>query len=124
MVPLSLLLAARPPAREGRGLPLCPGGRWDPQEAALLDCVDPEVSGKCSPDEAALSVDQGTESGTGTCVKGVKSRELSRLPGSPVAGWDRVRDASPSTCGWEYRAERRRLGLWGFGRLTEQLDAW
>lgn len=47
--------------------------------SAALDCFDPEVSGKSSLEEAALSLDEGTKSGTGTCVKGVKSQELSSL---------------------------------------------
>lgn len=46
--------------------------------SAALRCIDPEVSGKCGLNEAALSLDPGIHSGTGTSGKGVKSQE----PGS------------------------------------------
>lgn len=70
-------------------------------DSAALDCIDPEVSGKSYLDEAALSLDEGTKSGTGTCVKGVNSQELSSLEVLFRDGTGSG-DASPKTCGWEY----------------------
>ena len=100
-----VLVGGRAPARKDLGLPLCPGGQREPHKAvvgssAALRCIDPEVSGKCGLNEAALSLDPGIHSGTGTSGKGVKSQE----PGSLEILFEDGRgsgDVSPKTCGWE-----------------------
>lgn len=61
--------------------------------------IDPEVSGKCGLNEVALSLDPGTQSGTRTCGKEVKSQEPDSL--EILSGDGRGSgDASPKTCGW------------------------
>lgn len=79
--------------------------------AALL-CIDPEVSGKCCLNEAALSLDPGIHSGTGTSGKGVKSQE----PGSLeilFLGWQRVWECVPKDL-WTGIVKLKGIVLVGF----------